>query len=371
MPAPNKLPLLIEQQNDLDQVCAEISAQEQIALDTEFVRTNTYAPHLGLLQISAGNVCVCVDPLANLDLGPMWELIFDSNRANILHSAKQDLEVMWFDRGDIIHNLIDTQVCAALVGYPAQIGYAGLLKELLNIEIAKSQTRTDWSRRPLSDAQLEYAAEDVIHLPEMLAILEHKLKELSRWEWALEDSAAMCDVSLYKPEPANAWQRVKSIPFLPPEQQARARALSTWREKRAVDSDKPRQWIIGDKALLELATTNPANERTLQNLTELPESLARKQGHKLLTVLGAANDAFANGDMALTQQEIDIDREKVISKEMAKLVRAEAEKLNIPPEVLASKRDINALIRDAENARVLNGWRREIVGEQLAEIANN
>ena len=133
MPTPNTLPSLIERQPDLDQVCAEISAHRQIAIDTEFVRTNTYAPMLGLLQVRAGDVTVCVDPLAGLDMSHCWELLFDAQRTNILHSAKQDMEVMWFEEGAIIRNLIDTQICAGLLGYPAQIGYAGLAAELLNI----------------------------------------------------------------------------------------------------------------------------------------------------------------------------------------------------------------------------------------------
>ena len=370
MPAQNEIPLLVEQQSDLDKVCKVVAQHQQVAVDTEFVRTNTYAPHLGLLQLTAGDMTVCVDPLADVDMQEIWQLLFDPERSSILHSAKQDMEVMWFGEGDVIHNLIDTQVCAALLGYPAQIGYAGLLAELLNIEIAKSQTRTDWSRRPLTAAQLEYAAEDVIHLPEMLRLLEERLRELGRYEWAVEDSSAMCDIGLYKPQPTDAWQRIKSVPFLPPAQQARARALATWREKRAVDSNKPRQWIIGDKALLELVTENPASEQAVQSLRELPAGLARSQGRKLLNVLAAANESFTKGDIQIDQQEIDIDREKALSKPMGKLVRATAEKLGIAPEVLASKRDINAIIRGTDNARALQGWRLDIIGEELLALAN-
>ena len=370
MPTPNKLPLLIERQPDLDQVCAEITNHQQIAIDTEFVRTNTYAPQLGLLQIHAGDLTACVDPLAGLDMQALWELLFDPERTNILHSGKQDMEVMWFTEGAIIRNLADTQICAGLLGYPAQIGYAGLAADLLNVEINKDQTRTDWSRRPLSEAQLRYAAEDVLHLPKMFKIMEERLHELGRYEWAVEDSTELCQISLYKPEPADAWQRVKSIPFMPTAQQARARALATWRETRAVASNKPRQWIMGDKALLQLVTENPANEAALGGLGELPASLARSQGRKLINILGAANDAFAQGDMKLQQQTFDVEKEKIVGKKLSKLVRAKAEQLGIAAEVLASKRDINALIRDSAHARVLRGWRYEIIGQELQQNIN-
>ena len=369
MPTPNTLPLLIARQPDLDHVCAEISSHRQIAIDTEFVRTNTYAPMLGLLQLTAGEMTVCVDPLAELDMLPLWELLFDPQRTSVLHSAKQDMEVMWFDQGNIIRNLLDTQICAGLLGYPAQIGYAGLAADLLNIEISKDQTRTDWSRRPLTEAQLKYAAEDVVHLPVMFSMLEERLRAQGRYEWAAEDSAELCQIRLYKPEPTDAWQRIKSVPFMPPAQQARARALATWREARAVATNKPRQWIMSDKALLQLTVENPAKESELSKLTELPASLARNQGRKLIGILDAANNAYAKGDMDLQQQDFNIDVEKMLSKKLAKLVRAKAESLGIAAEVLASKRDITALIRDPASARVLQGWRYEVIGKELQENA--
>lgn len=368
MPTQYNFPPLIQNQTDLDQLCDHLSAYDQVAVDTEFVRTNTYAPHLGLLQLSADGVTVCVDPLQDLSMDQLWQLLFDPARRNILHSAKQDLEVMWFDRNDIIHNLIDTQVCAALLGYPAQIGYAGLLSELLNIDIAKTQTRTDWSRRPLTDAQLHYAAEDVAHLPEMHSILQERLQQLGRYEWAVQDSQALCNIKFYKPDPSAAWQRLKGIPFLPPAEQARARALATWREARAVAADKPRGWILSDKALLQLATANPQHADRLQQIDDLAPAVIRNQGKKLLHILASTNDSFANGEIEIDQFKVDIDREKSLSKKMSTLIREEAEKLGIAAEVLASKRDITALIRGAADTRVTSGWRQEIVGDKLLGI---
>jgi len=152
------LPLLINTQSHLDDLCNLIAGCNTVALDTEFVRTSTYAPQLGLLQIAAGSTAVCVDPLADMQLAQLWELLFDPNRLNILHSATQDLEVMWFHEGNIIHNLIDTQICAALLNYMPQIGYAGLVADLVGVTISKEQTRTDWTRRPLTSEQIDYAA---------------------------------------------------------------------------------------------------------------------------------------------------------------------------------------------------------------------
>jgi ribonuclease D len=359
------LPLLIEQQTDLNTACERIAEHAEIALDTEFVRTNTYAPHLGLLQIAAGDTVVCIDPLADMDLSNLWELLFDPARTCLIHSGSQDMEVLWYTCGQVIPNLIDTQICAAMLGYPAQIGYAGLAKELVNADISKTQTRTDWSRRPLTAAQMEYAAEDVIHLPRMHAILKEKLVELGRYEWVIEDSAALTRIGLYAPDPDSAWQRLKSIPFLPGEQQARARALAGWREQRAVEADKPRGWIASDKALLQMAEQNPQQLAALNNIEDLPQTVIRKQGQRLLSVIATANEAVASGSVSFQQQFTDRDKDRAQVKKCSGVIRSAADKLGIANEVLGSKRDIQALLREQDNARLINGWRRKIVGEEI------
>jgi ribonuclease D len=369
MPTLQKIPLLIQEQAHLDQACEVISAHDQIVIDTEFVRTNTYAPHLGLVQIAAGDTIVCVDPLADMDMGHYWDLLFDPARANILHSGSQDMEVLWFTCKQVIQNPIDTQVCSALLGYPAQIGYAGLAKELLDVDISKDQTRTDWTRRPLTDAQLKYAAEDVEHLGKMHDILKQRLSDLGRYEWALEDSRLLCNTSLYKPAPDKAWQRLKSIPFLPADQQARARVLAAWREQRAINSDKPRGWILSDKALLHMAEQNPARLAALNDINDMPQGLIRNQGERLLNVITDANKALASGTVSYQQIFPDRDKDKALLKKLSAIVRAEAEKLGIANEVLGSKRDIQALIRGEGNSRITNGWRNALIGEaMLAEI---
>jgi len=182
-----ELPLFIDGQNELDQLCETIAASSHIALDTEFVRTRTYAPHLGLVQVAAGGTAVCVDPLADLDYSQLWPLLYDTDRVVIMHSATQDLEVMWFHTGDLIHNLIDTQLCAALLGYPPQIGYAGLVADLAGTALSKEQTRTDWTRRPLSAEQIDYAAKDVVYLDGM-----HTIDDGQHFRAPLNPGTARC-----------------------------------------------------------------------------------------------------------------------------------------------------------------------------------
>jgi ribonuclease D len=365
MPA---LPLLIESAGDLDRLCEIVESQSQIAVDTEFVRTNTYAPQLGLVQICADETIACVDPLTDMNLEHLWSLLFDPARSSLIHSASQDMEVLWFTCGQVLPTLIDTQICAALLGYPAQIGYAGLAAELVGAEISKSQTRTDWSRRPLTEAQLQYAAEDVEHLPRMHAILRERLEELGRYEWALEDSRALSRAELYEPDPDSAWQRLKSIPFLPPPQQARARALAAWREQLAIRFDKPRGWILSDKALLQIGEQNPEQEGALRKIDDLPPAVIRKRGAEILALLNAANTELAEGKVSFTQEFPDRDRDKARVKRCSAIIREAATALSIAPEVLGSKRDIQALLRGDPNARLGSGWRGKLVGEELKSV---
>jgi ribonuclease D len=366
MPTSNSLPDLITSQTDLDALCKIVESQQQIALDTEFVRTNTYAPKLGLLQFHAGTEMCCVDPLADLDMQSMWQLLFDSSRTCILHSAKQDMEVMWFEEGAVLGALLDTQICAGLLGYPAQIGYAGLVEDKTGVSLNKSQTRTDWSRRPLSAAQIKYAIEDVEHLPTLAETFSQQLRDQGRYDWALEDSAALLDTSLYQPAPELAWQRVKSIPFLPVAQQARARALAAWREHAAMKTNRPRQWVLADKALLQIAQENPDAEAALGQVKDLPPAVVRKQGRKLLAILDTANQALARGELDLQQLAPERDQDKSTLKKLGTMVKAKAEELNIAAEVVASKRDILALLRGEPEPRVTRGWRKEIIGDELS-----
>jgi ribonuclease D len=365
MPASPAFPPLLVTQSEIDSACQQIEACQSLAIDTEFVRTRTYTPQLGLLQIGVDDLQLCIDPLGAADLSHFWELLFGPERTVVLHSGKQDMEVLWFERGAVLQNLVDTQACASLLGYPAQIGYAGLVQELLGITVSKEQTRTDWTRRPLSAAQLAYAAEDVAHLQPLHAMLRDRLQAQDRYQWALEDSAALSDTTLYQPEPDSAWERIKSVPFLPGPEQARAGALAAWREQQAVSLNKPRQWILSDAAVLELAARNPPSMAALAGISNLPAGVVRKQGEALLQALAAGAERYAAAPDQFVQRAPEGEQEKARVKRLLQKVRAKAAELGIAPEVLASKRDINDMLHGAARCRLLTGWRHEVIGKEL------
>jgi len=364
---------LIDSTDALADVITATANQTDICLDTEFMRVRTYAPQLALVQLAAGDEIFCVDPARGCDVSELWEELFAPRHRWIMHSAKQDFEALYFQLGKVPQNLFDTQIAAGLCGYAPQLGYAGLCKELLGIELPKSQTRSDWLQRPLTDAQLRYASEDVAHLGEMAEIVQEKLESLGRLEWEREDSTDLSNIEHYRPAPENAWQRVKSIPFMPPAEQARARALAEWREDRAVKLDKPRNWILGDAALRELTKNYPKDKQALAACAEVPKATVEKQGAKLIHLLREATEAQKNGEVVFKRQQTPDERHKVLIKEMGAVTRGVAEELGIAPEIVANKRDFTAILEQSKagepvDSRATKGWRKDLIGGKLLAL---
>ena len=262
-----------------------LQGASRLAVDTEFMRESTYRAQLCLVQIASDTDCYLVDPLAGLDLAPLFATLADRARPKILHAARQDLEVLLQTGGFVPAPVFDTQVAAALLGLPPQAGYAELVARQLGHSIDKGQTRTDWSRRPLSAAQLAYAADDVHHLLQLHTELAMALEARGRSAWHAEECAALENPALYRTEPGDAWRRFKGLGRLRPPEQSVARALAAWREERAIASDKPRGWILTDEAVLALATLAPTTMAELEQVRALPPGVVRKRGDELLALV--------------------------------------------------------------------------------------
>jgi ribonuclease D len=364
---------LIDSQPQLDRLCDNLAGipNDAIAVDTEFVRTQTYWPQLCIVQIALNGQQVAVDVLADFDTKHLRELLLERSELTIYHAAKQDMEALYSVYDQLPNAIFDTQVGAGLLGFQPQIGYAGLVGELLGIDVPKDQTRTDWSRRPLTDAQIKYALDDVAHLHEIFDIIGDRLRELGRYDWAIEDSNLMLDSSLYYIDPDAAWRRLSSIPYLPVAAQARARRLAAWREDRARRSDRPRQWILADKALLAVANDNPGDATALARIEGIPPAVARKQGRHIVEILLEANADLAADRLDLQQEPAPVPPDKAQVKRLSGIVRSAAEELGIAPETLATRKDVTGILAGRDDLRVLNGWRREIIGERLLEAAGS
>lgn len=348
---------------DNDRLAAALNDADWIAVDTEFVRERTYFAQLCLVQVNALDDAYIVDPLAD-DLGELWPALLE--RAWILHAGRQDLEIVYQVTNQLPAKIFDTQVAAALCGYAPQLGYAGLVKELFAVELPKTQTRADWSKRPLSPKMLEYAAEDVLYLPEARDILADRLAAKDRLAWAEEDSADLLDLSLYTPDPDTAVLRLKAAKNMRGRARIAAEALSAWREEQAIRADKPRQWIMKDTVVAELALTNPANEAALAKIDGLAPGTARRWGATLIALLQGA----AGGDSNYEPPGRPTEADKAALKAMQKRVGQTARELDIAPEVLAPRKELTALMSGERELRCLRGWRRPLIGEALLELVD-
>ncbi len=342
-----------------DAACDALADAGRIGVDTEFMRERTYAAELCLVQFAVGDRLWCADPLGAGDLSPFWDALLAP--AWVVHSGRQDFEVILASAGSLPRDVFDTQVAAALLGHPPQLGYANLVADLFDVDLEKSQTRADWSKRPLSSAALKYAAEDVAWLLPAYERLAEELDRRGRLAWAVEDSLALLDPALYTTQPEAAIERVKAARNLRGRQRRAAARLAAWREQRAERSNKPRQWILRDAVLMDIATANPGSVAALGNIANLAPATVRRSGTELLDLLRDAE----RGDEHYEPPARPDDAQKALLKALQKTVAARAKDLGIAAEVLAPRRELSAAVTGARDLRVFRGWRGDIVGRDL------
>ena len=340
-----------------------IVGETRIGVDTEFMREQTYFAELCLLQISTRSEIFCADPIGGRGDGApspaFWESVMQPEW--VVHSARQDIEVIYQGSGRMPAAIFDTQIAAALLGFMPQIGYGGLVRELFGVELDKSHTRANWTRRPLPDALLQYAAEDVQYLLPAYDELAARLEKLGRLDWAIEDSRALLDPKLYETNPALAVHRLKAIRNLQGRARAAAAALSEWRETEALRLNRPRQWILRDAVLVEIAATAPDSERALAQIEGLPEKTRRRAGGTLLELVRTAQHD-ASGYRPPPRPD---EKQKATLREMQRVVSARADDLGLATELVAPRKELAAAMLGDRDLRVFSGWRRAVVGETL------
>lgn len=338
-----------------------------LALDTEFIREQTYYPQLCLVQVGDGPDVACLDPLAGVDLRPMLDRLADPATTYVFHAAAQDLEIFVRLAGRCPAPLFDTQIAAALLGYGEQLGYAGLIEKLIGVHVDKTLSRTNWARRPLTAAELAYAGDDVRHLAEVYPRLRGELETRGRLDWLREDCEAMIDPARYRPSPETEWKRLKGLARMDAPAQHVAARLAAWREVIAEQRDRPRRWILPDEAIYLIAERRPQTLRQLGDLQALPPKSLERHGQTLLDLVaqGAASDA----PPLVTDARAD-ESEKKRLKRLLERARTIANDLGIPASLLAPRADIEALAMLGDKAPValLRGWRREAAGKELLEL---
>jgi ribonuclease D len=351
---------LIDDNRTLDDLCQRIADENLVAIDTEFVRESTYYAELCVLQIATEQHVAAVDCLAAIDLDPLFAILSRPDKRWLLHSARQDLEVLFQRTGKLPARLIDTQIAAALIGLPLQTGLQGLVEKTLEVTLEKEHTRADWSRRPLPEAQLLYALDDVRYLIPAWRRLEVELDSRGRTAWFDEDCARQLAVPI-EPELQTLFERTRGAGALGGKRRAAALALLEWRERRAKSTNRPRRWILADDQLVRIATALPGSPAELERIEGLPPKLVARSGADLLK---AIRDA-----LPLPDETERLVPDKAVVKSIQAEVRARAEALGIQPELLATRREIALLASGYLPESLSSGWRRSILGDILDPLS--
>lgn len=346
---------------------AGLAAHARIALDTEFVRESTYFPLLCLIQVAGDSATALIDPLCIDDLAPLAGLLADTRITKVLHAGRQDIEILLARTGALPRPVFDTQVGAALLGHGTQISYAALVETLLGVRLTKAYTRTDWAQRPLTAAQQIYAADDVRYLFELQTLLGEQLALRGRAGWAAAELDALADEKLYRALPEDAWRRLKGLHRLEAPAHPVARSLAAWRERQAMRDDRPRQWILRDAGLLELARLAPRDEAELTGMTGIPGGLTRRHGRELVGLIASTRAGTVQDSGPRPPLRLD-PAQKALLALLATEVRICAARHELNPELLATRSDLERLVRGENDLTVLRSWRRALIGERLLEI---
>lgn len=365
---------IITTTDQLAAFCDRAARHPFVTVDTEFLRERTYYSKLCLLQIAhpgdTEESAAIVDPLAGegLSLAPLYELFQNPDVVKVFHAARQDLEIFYVDAGIIPAPLFDTQVAAMVCGFGDQVSYETLVRKIAKAEVDKSSRFTDWSHRPLTEAQLRYALADVTHLRAVYVYLSERLKRSGRESWVAEEMAVLMDPATYRTDPADAWERVRARPGSN-KMLAALIELARFREEYAQGRDVPRSRVFKDDALIELATTRPTNE------TELSKSrLLLREGRRgdiAEGILAAVKRAAALRPEDLPRQENGREQLQVnpaLADLLRVLLKAKSDNEGVAARLIASSADLDAIAAGERNLPALHGWRREVFGEDAIKL---
>ena len=355
---------VIQTTSELEAFSVALRKQPFVAVDTEFMREKTYWPVLCLVQAAAGEEEAIIDPLAdNLDLAPFLDVLADDSIIKVFHAARQDLEIFYQLIGDVPAPLFDSQVAAMACGFGDQIGYEPLMRSLLNAQIDKGSRFTDWSRRPLSDAQLAYALSDVTHLRDAYPLLLEKLERDNRLHWVEAETEALYDPGLYNVEPETAWRRLK-LKNVRAKELGPLVALAEWREREAQTRNIPRNRVLKDEAIFELARLQPNSPKNLARARSIPSGFERSSaGSAIIDAVKAGLSMPADRLPRISRKE----RPKPpadVTELLKVLLKRQCEKYDVAPKLIANASDLDEIALD-DNADVpaMKGWRRDVFGE--------
>ncbi|WP_296099482.1 ribonuclease D [uncultured Agrobacterium sp.] len=362
---------MIETTAALADACKDLAKSEFVTIDTEFLRETTFWPQLCLVQMASPTLEVLVDPMAKgIDLTPLFELMADPNVVKVFHAARQDIEIIYHLGGLIPHPIFDTQVAAMVCGFGDSISYDQLVQKTKNVQIDKSSRFTDWSRRPLSEKQLDYALADVTHLRDVYLALKAQLEREGRSSWLKEEMDILEARETYDMHPDDAWLRLKSR-LRKPTELAILKFVAAWREREARSRNVPRSRVLKDDAIFEIAQQQPKDAEALSRLRTVPKGWERStSGTAIIETVNAAL-ALPKADMPQAPRHSHSPEGSGAAVELLKvLLKLSADKHGVAAKVIANSEDLDKIASEGEKAEVqaLSGWRRELFGEPALKL---
>ncbi|MFZ5746171.1 MAG: ribonuclease D [Pseudomonadota bacterium] len=363
---------LIEDSAALATLCTRFSAKPYVAVDTEFMRENSYWPELCLIQIADEEEAAAIDPKApGLDLSPLLHLLVDNHEVlKVFHAGGQDIEIVYNLTGKTPHPMFDTQIAAMALGQGEQIGYSNLVDTYLGIVIDKGARFTDWSRRPLDKRQIDYAIADVTHLSRIFPKMLEKLRKTGRGAWLDEEMERIADPSNYANDPDEAWQRVR-VPGRKPEVLGRLKALARWRELEAQAKDLPRGRIVKDETLADIASHPPRKQADLTRVRGLSAAWGQNDiGARMMAALDAAEPMSADEMPGRDDRKPALGKDGALVADLLKLLlKIRAKEINVAARLLARSDDLEALAAgQRDRLPVLEGWRYEQFGRDALAL---
>lgn len=359
----------VDDQAAFEELLDDLKGSEILAIDTEFLREKTYYAKLCLIQVNNGHVQAIIDPLRIKNLKPFGEILSDPACVKIFHSGSQDIDILYHEVGVMPTPLFDTQMAAALMGFPLQVGYGPLVHALCGVKLAKADSYTDWSRRPLTTNQLKYALDDVVYLPTMYQHMHDTLEKQGRLSWLDEDFAHLADPSRYENDPREMWHKVKRVSSLNRPQLAVAREVAAWREKEAMRRNLPRKWVIPDEAIVDICRKNPKTIDRLLDVRGLSSKLNVKSARQVLDAVAAGKNCPPDDYPVLAKHSSGEPGIEGAVDLLAAVVDVRAKENGVAVPVLASHDDLSRLVRGHKNeCGVLKGWRYEMVGRELLQV---
>ncbi len=360
----------ITKTSELESLCAKLASSSFVTVDTEFMREHTFWPELCLIQLASNDDEAIVDPLSEeLDLAPFFELMKDKAVTKVFHAARQDIEIIHHLSATIPYPLFDTQIAAAVCNFGESIGYSNLVKKILDVDIDKSSRFTDWKRRPLAERQLSYALGDVTHLRDLYVHLSEQLEKNGRSHWLLEEMEILSAPATYEQHPEHAWKRLK--------QRARSHKslaitmeLAKWREISAQSKNVPRNRVIKDDAIYDIANQAPKDLNALSRLRTIHAGVVKSsKGEEILKAVRAAEKIDLSTLPALPKRRPPSAETVAIGDLLRVLLKTNAAKHGVAAKILATSSDLEKLAHDDDaDIPALKGWRRELFGEDALAL---